>query len=263
MLFSGKSLRTWLIVGIGLLITAPPVYAKDVLDIQLTATSDYVFRGITQTQNKGAAQAGFDYRHSAGPYFGVWTSYVDIETLYGDVDAEADIYGGYADDIESINMGWDLGYILYRYNETRPRYEEAYFALSFDLVPERLSATAMASYDSEGDHMVVEGVVRLDVGKGFWIKAQPGDYDDRTKSGTDYKYLKTSIGKRFEFSNTSIKSLDIELAYSDTNLERGDIIPYGFLRDDKIIIPNSINSINRDNEDYVQNIWWLAITGHF
>lgn len=262
MLFSGKNLRTWLSAAIGLLISATPVYAKDVLDIQLTAASDYVFRGISQTQNKGAAQAGFDYRHSAGPYFGLWTSYVDIETLYGDVDAEANIYGGYADDIESINMGWDLGYIMYRYNETRPRYEEAYFALSFDLVPKRLSATAMVSYDSEGDHMVAEGVVRLDVGEGFWIKAQPGEVDDRTNSGTDYKYLKASVGKRFEFTNATIRSLDIELAYSDTNLDRGDKIPYGFIRHDDIF-PLGFNTITRDTEDYVQNIWWLAITGHF
>jgi len=259
-LFSGKNTRTWLIATLGLGITAIPVYATDVLDIQLTAASDYVFRGISQTQNKGAAQAGFDYRHSAGPYLGLWTSYVDTPTMYGDADAEVDIYGGYADDIESINMGWDLGYILYRYDDSGLRYEEAYFALSFDLVPKRLSATAMASYDSDGDHLVVEGVVRLDVGEGFWIKAQPGEVDDRTTYDSDYKYVKAAIGKRFEFTGSTIKSLDVEIAYSDTNLKRGDIIPYGFIRDGDLI---RNGRINRDSEDYVEDIWWLAITGHF
>ncbi|MBE9516489.1 MAG: hypothetical protein IME93_05885 [Proteobacteria bacterium] len=256
-------MRTRIIAIIVLLVTVPSVYAKDVLDIQLTAASDYVFRGISQTQNKGAAQAGFIYSHSSGPYFGLWSSYVDFPALYGDVDAEMDIYGGFAGDIESINMGWDLGYILYRYDESSLRYEETYFALSFDLLPKRLSAMVMGSYDSDGDHLVVESVVRLNLGEGFWVKVQPGEVDDRTINNTDYKYLKAVVGKRFKFTNSSIKSLDVELSYSDTNLERGDSIPYGYIRRDDFIPVTSDGSVNRDNESYVKDIWWLAITGHF
>ena len=41
-------------------------------------TSDYRFRGITQTQNDPAIQAGFTLAHTSGLYFGLWGSNVDF-----------------------------------------------------------------------------------------------------------------------------------------------------------------------------------------
>ena len=38
--------------------------------------SDYVFRGISQTQNHPAIQGGFDYNHASGFYVGTWASNV-------------------------------------------------------------------------------------------------------------------------------------------------------------------------------------------
>src|SRR5512140_3616978 len=37
-------------------------------------TSQYVFRGLTQTDGKPAVQGGFDYAHSSGLYAGTWLS---------------------------------------------------------------------------------------------------------------------------------------------------------------------------------------------
>ena len=36
--------------------------------------SQYIFRGLTQTNRKPAIQGGFDYAHESGFYAGVWAS---------------------------------------------------------------------------------------------------------------------------------------------------------------------------------------------
>src|SRR2546428_12277993 len=43
--------------------------------------SDYVFRGISYTRERGAVQGGFDYSHSSGIYLGVWASNVNKNAL--------------------------------------------------------------------------------------------------------------------------------------------------------------------------------------
>lgn len=67
----------------------------------------YVFRGITYTNERPALQGGFDYAHDSGFYAGVWATNVDRDGLYGNT-LEIDLYGGYAtqltDDI-GINVG--------------------------------------------------------------------------------------------------------------------------------------------------------------
>ena len=45
----------------------------------LGLTSDYRFRGISQTQNAPAIQGGIDYAHSSGLYIGNWNSSVSSQ----------------------------------------------------------------------------------------------------------------------------------------------------------------------------------------
>jgi uncharacterized protein (TIGR02001 family) len=70
--------------------------------------SDYVFRGISYTRERGAIQGGFDYSHSSGFYLGVWATNVNKNALYGN-SVELDLYGGYiyqfTPDI-SLNVGF-------------------------------------------------------------------------------------------------------------------------------------------------------------
>ncbi|KRG78060.1 TorF family putative porin, partial [Stenotrophomonas pavanii] len=43
----------------------------------VTAVSDYLFRGVSQTDEKPTLQAGFTYTSPVGLYAGVWGSGVD------------------------------------------------------------------------------------------------------------------------------------------------------------------------------------------
>ena len=75
-------------------------------------TSDYYFRGISQTNNDGAIQGGFDWSHDSGVYAGVWASNV----AFGSTNIEADTYIGYGNEVSGF--GYDLGWIRYNYNDT-------------------------------------------------------------------------------------------------------------------------------------------------
>src|SRR4249919_1267602 len=61
----------------------------------ISLTSDYRFRGISQSDNGPAVQGGVDFAQN-GWFAGVWASSVDFLDDPGkDAPAEVDIYGGY------------------------------------------------------------------------------------------------------------------------------------------------------------------------
>lgn len=76
--------------------------------------SQYVFRGITYTNEQAALQGGFDYAHSSGFYAGVWGSSVDQDGLYGNT-LEIDLYGGYANTIGNTGIGYNVGVLQFYY----------------------------------------------------------------------------------------------------------------------------------------------------
>lgn len=86
--------------------------------------SQYVFRGLTQTNEEPALQGGFDYSHSSGFYLGVWGSNVSWlrENLTGSTPSstyksggslELDFYGGYKGSVG--DFGYDVGLLQYYY----------------------------------------------------------------------------------------------------------------------------------------------------
>jgi len=91
------------------LFGAAPAFADEVA-FNVGVTSDYVFRGISQTDKDPAIQGGVDFSTDSGWYGGAWASNVD----FGDsTDAEVDIYGGYT--TEAGGFALDFGAIAYSY----------------------------------------------------------------------------------------------------------------------------------------------------
>jgi uncharacterized protein (TIGR02001 family) len=63
----------------------------------VTLTSDYRFRGISQSDNSAALQAAINYTHASGIFFEVWASNVDFsEFTDSDAAIEVDLTAGYA-----------------------------------------------------------------------------------------------------------------------------------------------------------------------
>ncbi|MBU1324656.1 MAG: TorF family putative porin [Alphaproteobacteria bacterium] len=93
------------------LLTAGVASAQDTPEItwNLGVTSDYVFRGYSQTSEDPAIFGGVDLTVGAF-YAGAWASNVD----FGDsTDGEIDIYGGYR--TEAAGFAFDLGVVGYLY----------------------------------------------------------------------------------------------------------------------------------------------------
>ena len=91
------------------------------LSWNLAVTSDYVFRGITQTDFEPALQGGLDYAFGdTGWYVGTWASNVDFADPDGP-DIEWDIYAGFGTDL-SDDWSLDLHAIRYIYGGERDVY---------------------------------------------------------------------------------------------------------------------------------------------
>ena len=144
-----KSLITTAVLGA---LAAPSfVFAADAAPASDFTTSgaaglfsQYIFRGLTQTDRKPAVQANFDINHSSGLYLGIWTSNVtwprdkygsDPSAVTSDStnytkggSQEIDIYAGFKkDDIAKSGFGIDVGALQYYYPGTE-RGKDAGFA---------------------------------------------------------------------------------------------------------------------------------------
>ena len=79
--------------------------------------SQYVFRGLTQTDRDPAIQGGFDYSHSSGFYLGTWASNIswlrDNTSYSSGGSLEWDFYGGFKGSIG--DFGYDVGLLQYYY----------------------------------------------------------------------------------------------------------------------------------------------------
>ncbi len=108
--------------------------------------SQYIFRGLTQTDTKPALQGGFDYSHASGLYLGTWASNVSWLSDFGAYTSsslEWDFYGGYKNTLG--DFGYDVGLLQYYYpgsvapGANRADTLEAYGALSWKWLSAKLS----------------------------------------------------------------------------------------------------------------------------
>lgn len=84
--------------------------------------SQYIFRGLTQTDRKPALQGGFDYSHSSGFYLGTWasnSSWLSDGGAYSSGGSlEWDFYGGIKGNFGKSDFTWDVGTLYYWYPGT-------------------------------------------------------------------------------------------------------------------------------------------------
>ncbi len=99
-----------------------PAFADDAPASSFSANvgvvSDYIMRGISQSQHNPALQGGIDYAHSSGVYVGTWASTVNwvnrSDYVYQkDNKVELDLYAGYRSTLGDFS--YDLGVVRYYY----------------------------------------------------------------------------------------------------------------------------------------------------
>lgn len=83
--------------------------------------SQYIFRGVSQTNTDPALQGGLDYSHASGFYAGTWLSNVSWLTdaaAYSSSSLEWDVYGGFSGSFANSDFGYDVGLLQYYYPGT-------------------------------------------------------------------------------------------------------------------------------------------------
>lgn len=79
-----------------------------------TLTSDYRFRGISQSYKQPAVQGGLDWAHESGLYLGNWNSSVSGNQFPNGASLEMDFYGGYKFPVGK-DVTLDVGALYYFY----------------------------------------------------------------------------------------------------------------------------------------------------
>jgi uncharacterized protein (TIGR02001 family) len=86
----------------------------------VSLTSDYVFRGVSQSNQEPALQGGVDYSAESGAYIGAWGSSIswlsDLSTSAAPLSSslELDVYGGYRGKFSEA-VSYDIGALYYWY----------------------------------------------------------------------------------------------------------------------------------------------------
>jgi uncharacterized protein (TIGR02001 family) len=83
--------------------------------------SQYIFRGLTQTNREPAIQGGFDYSHVSGFYAGTWASNISWlrdaapPAYSAGGSGEFDFYGGFKGTFGKSDFTYDVGTLYYWY----------------------------------------------------------------------------------------------------------------------------------------------------
>lgn len=190
--------------------------AQAEISANVTLATDYTFRGISQTDEKGAVQGGFDWSGESGLYAGIWASNVNFG---GEASTEMDYYAGYAGETSS-GVGYDVGIIYYDYEgESELDYIELAFSLSY------MGFSAGINYSDEfGDggpeYLYYSAGYEMDLAEGFTLGFNVGytdtNQDDFWEDGAD-TYM--DYGVTLGYSTAGV---DFALAFIGTDLDDVD-----------------------------------------
>lgn len=183
------------------------------LDVSMTATiaSQYIWRGQSQTDGRGAVQASLDIGHESGLYAGIWGSNVDAEDFDGG-SVEVDYYAGFAGDITD-NFSYDISWAAYEYPKGIETVYEVLGSVGF------YGVTLGAKYAYEPSSSLYLHVgygLELPYGLGLGLHYGVTDTKDPLDGVSgDEKYADwaVTLGK-------TVLGLDLALMYSDTDLGR-------------------------------------------
>lgn len=226
-----KSLIALALVG----AFAAPAFAADsahTVTGNVSLATDYIFRGISQTQHKPALQGGFDYSHASGLYAGTWASNVNWVREGGyksDNSIEMDVYGGFRGAFAG-DFTYDLGALYYYYpgdTQSAASFKntnstEVYASIGWKFISLKYNHTVSnylfgwegTSHDDQKTKGsgYVDLSASYDLGNGWGVNGHVGHQTIKHNSGASYTDWKLGVSKDVGFGV-------VALAYTDTNAD--------------------------------------------
>lgn len=176
--------------------------------------SQYVFRGLTQTNEKPALQGGFDYSHSSGFYAGVWGSNISwLSDAVPEVSAslELDTYLGFKKSFAE-DFTLDVGYLRYNYpgsypsGMTKPDTDEIYAAITWKWITAKYSYSLGDTFgvgDARGTDYI-DLAASYEVAPKLVLSAHWGRQKYRGAGHSDFTYEDWKVGLAYELAGYNL-----------------------------------------------------------
>jgi len=189
-----------IVIACGVAVIGVSSLAQAELTANIGATSNYLWRGVTQTSDGAAISGGVDWAHESGAYVGTWVSNIDWGIGNG---AEVDFYGGFANEVG--DFGYDAGLIYYYYPDSDYNdsdFSELYLNGSWKFLSAGLAYTL--SGDAGSDAPFSSGDLYYHIGASFdlaetWSLGITGGYYDfdtsRAYGDVDYGHIQADVTK--------------------------------------------------------------------
>lgn len=213
-------------IAVGALIVSGTAAAE--FSANIGATSNYVWRGVTQTDDDAAVSGGIDYAHEKGFYAGTWASNVDFGD---DTTAEVDFYGGFANTLD-MGLGYDVGAIYYYYPGANDDldFAEIYLKLGYTWVLD-FSGSVNYTVDKEDDDADTNDIY-FDVGASYeiaptWsVTGTVGYYDFDDEDVADYTHYLVGVTKNAGDFGDFTLSVSVADAQSGEDSIDGDALVF-------------------------------------
>jgi uncharacterized protein (TIGR02001 family) len=195
-----------------LALPAAPAFADVAFNASLT--SDYRYRGISQTRLKPAVQGGVDWSDASGFYAGAWGSTIKwIKDAGGDAGLELDFYGGYKTEIAK-GLTLDIGALQYYYpsNKLKPSANtlEGYGALTFGPATLKVSRsfTNLFGFAKSKGSMYYDLTATFDLGDGWSLTPHIGRQTVSKNSAYSYTDASLTVNKAIDALTLSLGVVD-------------------------------------------------------
>ena len=202
-----NTLRKSILAAGVLLAGLPAAQAQEGTQYNVAIVSNYMFRGISQTDNHAALQGGIDYRDAGGLYAGVWGTTHDIPNTRAHV--RVDGYAGFAYETPR-GPGFDVGVRAYSNGFVRAQQERDFFwelLATFKFGPAKLGL----AHDFDNEDTYAMAGLQYDLGSGTMLNMHVGHYFIKAPDlGDDYTDFSIGISKMFN-------SLEASLTVTDSN----------------------------------------------
>ena len=202
-----------------------PEVAAFAVSSNVTLASEYVWRGVTQSNEDPAIQGGFDISHSSGLYVGTWASSLEFNSGKTDTaSTEIDVYAGYRGQLMGLN--YDVGYLRYIYAEQNEDnsadygFGEIYASVSKSLEGLPLSPLVQVGvnvspdyYGEDGTSVYtytsVVGSLPFGIIPNVTLGYLDVEGDKTTTNGYDYWHYSVGASKSFSNITTSVSWHDV------------------------------------------------------
>ncbi|MES2263947.1 MAG: TorF family putative porin [Pseudomonadota bacterium] len=182
----------------------PEAKPDNEISFNAALTSDYRYRGISQTRLKPALQGGADYTHNpSGFYAGTWLSTIKwIKDAGGDGSVEWDLYGGKRGEIAK-DVSYDVGGLYYYYPSnslaTSANTFEIYGAIGYGPASLKYShsTTNLFGFTDSKNSGYVDASYNQDVYDGYTLNLHVGHQKVKHTSSASYTDWKIGVTKDY------------------------------------------------------------------